>query len=39
MQHVCDQSLLADDIVLIADTEKKLQKSVIEWTHEVERKE
>jgi hypothetical protein len=39
MQHVYAQSLLADDIVLIADTEEKLQKSVIEWTHEVERKE
>jgi hypothetical protein len=36
MQHVCAQSLLfADDIVLIADREEKLQKSVIEWTHDV----
>jgi hypothetical protein len=39
MQHVYAQSLLfADDIVLITDTEEKLQKSVIEWTHEIERK-
>jgi hypothetical protein len=39
MQHVYAQSLLfADDIALIADTEEKLQKSMIEWTHEVERK-
>jgi hypothetical protein len=39
VQHVYAQSLLfADDIVLIADTEEKPQKSVIEWTHEVERK-
>jgi hypothetical protein len=31
MQHVYAQSLLfADDIVLRADTEEKLQKSVIE---------
>jgi hypothetical protein len=38
MHHVHAQSLLfADDIVLIADTEEKLHKSVIEWTHEVER--
>jgi hypothetical protein len=37
MQHVYSQSLLfADDIVLIADTEEKLQKSVIEWAHEAE---
>jgi hypothetical protein len=33
MQHVYAQSLLfADDIVVIADTEEKLQRSVIEWT-------
>jgi hypothetical protein len=39
MQHVYAQSLLfADDFVLIVDTEETLQKSVIEWTHEVERK-
>jgi hypothetical protein len=39
MQHVYAQSLLfADDIVLIADAEEKLQKSVIEWTDAVERK-
>jgi hypothetical protein len=30
--------LSADDIVLIADKEEKPQTSVIEWTHEVERK-
>jgi ribosome-interacting GTPase 1 len=39
MQHVYAQSLLFSDyIVLIVDTEEKLQKSVIEWTYEVERK-
>jgi hypothetical protein len=38
MQHVYAQSLLFADIVLIADTEEKLQKLEIEWTHKVERK-
>jgi ribosome-interacting GTPase 1 len=38
MQHVYAQSPFADDIILIVDTEEELQKLVIEWTHEVERK-